>query len=309
MSSLKRKRSGNQQKVIRNAHSDAISALEFTHGGDVLISGGSQGDIKLWDASTMDMIGYVQTTSHEEIYSISASPTKDEFVVCFADATIHKYGGGGETDVVLEWQITNAHAIFNGEEETSVITDVVYSPSGTMFVSCGYDGRIILWDSVSGGFIKLVYFIEDASPELQKMCWTKDGRFIIAQTDDAIYSIKTHDWTLSTRHYVHSGTIATDPTNSKIIKYSTIDSLYEFHHQTGRRRRILSNCDGWIRAIASSDQVDVYADNDDDILNVVDNEGCIHTYLHHTSTIVAVAVSPAKYIASGDMSGCICINI
>jgi hypothetical protein len=114
-------------------HADVATSVAFAPSGPLLISGSSDGSVKLWNAST--------TT---EIASFNGHEGGVSTVAFFPDGS-QIASGGSDSDVLL-WDVVSKQptAVLAGHE--SDIVSVAFSPDGSLLASSSSDKSIRLWD-------------------------------------------------------------------------------------------------------------------------------------------------------------------
>lgn len=112
-----------------------VKALAFSPDGAILISGGNDTTIRLWDVNTGKQIGEPLLGHTNLVNSVAFSP----------DGKI--LASSGEDEVILLWDIESKTQIGDPlKGHMSPIKEVVFSKNGMMLISAGQDGSIRLWD-------------------------------------------------------------------------------------------------------------------------------------------------------------------
>ena len=119
----------------------AVDALAFSPDGRRIVSGGDDGAIRLWDATTGHEIG-VPLTGHKKVVNSVAFSSDGRRIV-----------SGGFDGTIRVWDVTTGREIgapLIGHD--GVVYSVAFSPDGRRIVSGGFDGTgtIRLWDVATG---------------------------------------------------------------------------------------------------------------------------------------------------------------
>ncbi|KAG0367008.1 hypothetical protein BGX24_003444, partial [Mortierella sp. AD032] len=133
-----------------------VSSIAFSPDGKLLVSGGPDKTIRLWDVTTgangfqiasassdktvrvwsvrARTCEHIFTGHSDRVTSIAYSPKEQQLVSCSVDSTIRTWnsrsGGKGP--------------IFRGH--TDQVVSIAYSPDGTQFITCGRDQTLRRWD-------------------------------------------------------------------------------------------------------------------------------------------------------------------
>lgn len=147
-----------------NAHADGVYALEFSTDAKTLTSGGKDGWVNFWDATTGVLRNSV-SNSAGPVYGISFSP-KEHLVATagwqptFANADVQILG------------MKTGKACRRFEEPGQVIC-LRYSPDGRTLATAGTDHMISLWDVESG---RLRTKFTGHTGEVWSLAWSPDGQ-------------------------------------------------------------------------------------------------------------------------------------
>jgi WD40 repeat protein len=211
--------SGKLAYVITDAHQGSVSALACTnspvdHKTYMLVSGGSDGRVRLWKerkmlASLKEHKGVVTKVvirkNDSEIVSASADGSciiwdakRHVRLNAFFDTTMFKAAvyhpddsqllTAGSDRKITYWDATDANAIRVIEGSDSEINALDIEPDGTLFVSGGEDRLIKVWHYDEGA-IKAIG--EGHSGGITRLCISPDQRFIVSVgSEGAIYMWK-----------------------------------------------------------------------------------------------------------------------
>lgn len=121
-------------------HTATVIALEFSHNGQLLASGGHDDKVALWNVSTGELIREFVGHSNS-IYDLSFSPTQALLASASYDAT------------VCVWDIDNGTIVHSLSSEDQV-RSVDFSPDGTKIVSGDNSGNLLLWNVETGDLVR-----------------------------------------------------------------------------------------------------------------------------------------------------------
>jgi WD40 repeat protein len=178
--------------------------------GRLLVSGGEDGTVQVWDAATGGAAGEPMTGHEDLVWSVAFSPDGRRIVSAGEDGTVRLWDAAtseaagepmtGHDDAVLSvafspdgrtivsggadgtvrlWDATTGQVLgepMTGHEE--MVSSVAFSPDGRRIVSGGYDGTVRLWDATAGRAVGEPMTVdEDAVPSV---AFSPDSRRIIS---------------------------------------------------------------------------------------------------------------------------------
>lgn len=128
--------------TINNCHNNGVTAIAMCKDGDRLLSGGGDGQVRVWRVN--DMIGTLMAVLKDHkgpVSSIDVHHSGNEAVSASADGTCVVW------DVV---RFIRLSIMFS----TTVFTDVRYHPNGTQLLTCGTNRSIAFWEALDGSLIR-----------------------------------------------------------------------------------------------------------------------------------------------------------
>ena len=173
------------QELIRIKCQNFINTLSFSHDGDMIASGESDGLIRLWDALTGQLIGAFRHDPY--VSSIAFSPTEYILASCSTrEGTIKLWNVATETetltiknkrgtsvvafspdgktlawcdifDTINLWNVATQSLVAVYDDLTNLnINSIALSPNGKTFVSVdGHYDIVKVWDMITGNTIDL----------------------------------------------------------------------------------------------------------------------------------------------------------
>ena len=149
-------------------HSGPISALAFSPRDGLLASGGSGGELMLWDVKTgedTDLIGH-----KDWVESIALSPDGATLAAGSVDGTVKLWDvvARKDTDTLV------------GHDH--VVTSVTFSPDGTTLASGSADGTVKLWDAET----RLAFALLPFTSAVESVAFSPVGTLIATGTERSI---------------------------------------------------------------------------------------------------------------------------
>jgi WD40 repeat protein len=119
------------------AHRNDISGLAFDSEGSRLVTASWDGECKLWDLSTFEMISTI-LKQKERIRSMVIAPDDSRLFL------------GLHNGVILSLDLENPHDVVEINGHTDVVTTLSLDPSGKKLASGSWDRTLRIWTAKSG---------------------------------------------------------------------------------------------------------------------------------------------------------------
>ena len=188
-------RSGREEKKI-NAHEGAVIAVDWSHDGAALLTGGEDGIVKIWSRS--GNMRSVLVSTEQPIYCCCWGPDDDQVVIACGKSLMIKTVQANRKNLqwnahegivtCVDWNVTNQNIISGGEDciyhvwdsfgrmlysskpLENIISSIKWSPNGEMF-AVGLFNHIRLCDKTGWTHCKE----RTESGSIMKIAWTSDG--------------------------------------------------------------------------------------------------------------------------------------
>uniref|UniRef100_H2Y477 Uncharacterized protein n=1 Tax=Ciona savignyi TaxID=51511 RepID=H2Y477_CIOSA len=188
--------SGKLWYTINNAHNSGVTAIATTADSKRIISGGGEGQVRVWDLEFNPKRQYLRGAMKEHkssIKCIKVRPMKNECVTASADGTCIIW----DLDRFVRNQMVMSNTLFQC---------VCYHPKGIQVITSGTDRKVAYWESYDGSQIREVEGSKTGS--INGMDISPDGRELITGGDDKIIKVWDYNDGVVTRvGEGHSGNI------------------------------------------------------------------------------------------------------
>jgi WD40 repeat protein len=224
--------------VIQTGHTDNVTAVAFSPKGKILVSGGSDSEIKLWDVASGKELRAL-SLHRASIRSVAFSSVEDLLATASDDGTVMLWNAlTGIKIRTISVVRTNSMAdpsyddIISGRAMSplTALRCVTFSPDGRILASADNSGTVRLWDKASG---ELINTLEGHRRGLWAVEFSPDGHLLASAGNDRVIRL----WDV------------TDPKNATSVKEFAAHQSAIFSLRFGQDGKLLvsGGADGLIK--------------------------------------------------------------
>jgi len=301
-------------------HGDVLSAV-YSPDRDKILSGSSDGTIKLWNIATGECIrtfkghsdcvsSIIYSPDGKKILSASTDKTIKEWDVetgrCIRtylghsdkiNSAVYSPNGGkilsaSDDKTIMEWDVEGEKCIKIYHGHSGQVNSAVYNPNGNKILSASSDNRIKEWDMETGKCFDL----DGYSAMLNIAIYTREANSIIAAAESgAIFEMDLRTGQILKRFFEHSDkvtSLARSPVANKILSASWDNTIKEWDADTGICIKTFIGHTGWVNsALYSHDGRKILSTSCDRTLKEWDVETgeCIKTFYGYSNTVFGSA--------------------
>lgn len=134
---------GELTKSWKNLHVGPVSCMEYSPNLDLLVSGGADSFIRVWDFNKQVSQGVIRGA--QGVISVVKFHPTEKIVV-----------GAGDDATIYAWNLETRELAKKFEGHISKVTSISFTQDGKFFVSSSRDKVLILWDFEKGKQIRTV---------------------------------------------------------------------------------------------------------------------------------------------------------
>ena len=213
-------------------HSEKVNAVAFSPDGALIVSGGGDGKLKLWQAGTGRLIRTLR--GHERSISGVSS-------VAFSPDGKWALSGGSDTAVKL-WDVVTGEFVRGFYGHTKAVTAVAFAPDGKRIASAGYDNTVVVWDAVTGSKI---FTFKGHVGSVIAVAFSPDGTRILSGAGTQLYPRAADNsaklWDAATgrilqtfRHADELASVAFSPDGTRVLTGSNDKTMKLWDAASGR---------------------------------------------------------------------------
>ncbi|RUS35630.1 hypothetical protein BC938DRAFT_475185 [Jimgerdemannia flammicorona] len=166
---------GQRVKKFKGHTSFVNSCSPARRGPEILVSGGDDGCIKLWDQREKNAVDTFQNR-----YQITA--------VCFSDAGDIVFAGGIDNEIKA-WDLRKKDVVYSLKDHLDTISGIRLSPDGSLLLSDAMDNTLRIWDVKPFAPANRCMKVFEGAPHgfeknLIRPTWSPDGTQIAAGSGD-----------------------------------------------------------------------------------------------------------------------------
>lgn len=181
--------SGKLLYTINDAHINGATAIASTKCSTRLISGGFNGEIRIWKLGKQSQTIEISLKEHRSrVWSIKINSLNDRAISASADGSC------------IIWDIKNFTRIACMFEST-MFKELVFYPDDTQILTCGSDKKITYWDTIDAEEIRMM----DGSleGEINSLSISKSGETFVSVGEDRL--VKVWDYETGKCHLIGIG--------------------------------------------------------------------------------------------------------
>ncbi|XP_076648661.1 cilia- and flagella-associated protein 52 isoform X2 [Halictus rubicundus] len=166
---------GNLAFAIDRAHTKSVSAITITNDDCNLISGGCDGQVRIWNAKfkTWKLL-HVLKQHRGPITALRVSSNNENFISSSTDGTC------------IVWDARNFTRRFALQSNTMYMA-ACFVPDGVQVLTCGTDRKIAYWETLDGSLAREVE--GSTIGTLNAIAVRHDGRYFLTGSDDCIVKL------------------------------------------------------------------------------------------------------------------------
>jgi WD40 repeat protein len=276
---------GPKTEIVPNIpHITEVSAVAFSANGSRVLSGSRDKTLRLWDASTGQLLRIFRGDS-DTVRAVAVSP----------DGT-HLLSAGGDAAIKL-WDAATGQVVRDFKGHTAEVVSVTFSPNGTRVLSGAWDGTIKLWDPATG---QLLHTFAGHSDKVYSVAFSPDGSRVLSGSGDRTLKL----WDAATGqllrtfvgHEASVITVAFSRDGMRVLSGAEDHNLRVWDATTGQLLRTFSEPPPRTRTLSIAFSPDgtraISSSGDTAKLWDVATGQLMRTFEGHALTVFAVAFSP-----------------
>jgi len=186
--------SGRIMFTIHDAHKNGVSALVGTSDSGKIVSGGIEGEVRIWDIRSDCQVMTQSMKEHRgRVFQLRLKQDDSQAVSASADGS------------VIIWDLSTGHRVSCLFDSTQ-FKSLIYHPDESQLVTTGSDRKITYWDVFDGSAIRVIEGSVDS--DITGLSVTKSGSHFVSVGGDRLVKLWDYDRGINTHvGHAHSGDI------------------------------------------------------------------------------------------------------
>eukprot|EP00826_Nyctotherus_ovalis_P020852 TRINITY_DN1661_c0_g3_i2.p1 TRINITY_DN1661_c0_g3~~TRINITY_DN1661_c0_g3_i2.p1 ORF type:complete len:625 (-),score=159.27 TRINITY_DN1661_c0_g3_i2:71-1945(-) len=153
---------------IDNAHKDGVTGLEWSHNKKFMVSGGTGGEVRVWEMKTKDLVTHLK--EHTGIVT---------GLYIFSDDT-HALSCARDRRILC-WDLKSEKRVIAHTQRMGGVNSVAVFGDEKGYLSTGQEKKIVLWDLRQSTPVSIVDAFPSPGPEdeLQSIALSKDNKYFV----------------------------------------------------------------------------------------------------------------------------------
>jgi eukaryotic-like serine/threonine-protein kinase len=149
-------------RPVLSVRHEGVVAVAFGRGAQVLVSGGQDGMMRVWDTST-GQLRFPPLRHRRAVSALAISPEGERMASASIDHTARV------------WSLKDGTALTPPLQHRNTVLEVAFSPDGASLATAGWDNTVGVWDARSG---QLRYPLLPHANMVMDVSFSPDGRLL-----------------------------------------------------------------------------------------------------------------------------------
>ena len=275
-------------------HGAPVYSVALAQGGDVALSAGVDGTVRVWSVDTGDELG--QLANHRATVSALA-----------VDVPGRLAASGDQKGRVVVWDLARCEAVHVYEEHFGSVDSLFLSADGSRLLTGGEDQLVRLWDTDTRSCLLQFRGLRAA---VAATWLSQDGSTVLAVGTEGVAAVWRNEPESQPRTFeVHDGEVSTacvSPDESLLLTGSPDGGITLCELGSGARVRHVAAHNGPVTDVALMGNDRALSTSLDGTLRLWDlaDGRCLHTFQGHRGPLAALAARPETGVAlSGSRDG------
>lgn len=165
-------------------HNYGVRSVAFSSDGKRIVSGGSDGTTRIWDAETGELVHTLRETGENSGGVVAFYMVRS---VAFSRDGKRIVSGGGDSKIrIRNVETGQVERVFEGHDDGvhgTGVRSVAFSPDGKRIVSGGGDATTRIWNAKTG---ELVHTLSGHQNSVNSVAFSPDGKRIVSGGGDGM---------------------------------------------------------------------------------------------------------------------------